>query len=141
MVYALFLSAWAACPAPASTVDLERRLVKAEQAFSDIDANNRALAETAFAAARAIEPDFVLPSAVATDTVNEIYRALPPGRGAVQPLPRPREGAVRLDGTQARERPLERPTVFQRTGARGEVIESVYLIPGMPTPAYDVMDI
>jgi len=181
MLLALIAFAHAACPAPTTALDLERRLTKAEQGFAEIDpvglraaleqaretlpcmgeavtpgvaarlhraeglaaldANNRALAEQAFAAARAVEPDFALPSAYATETVRDIYMAVDPARGATQPLGKPKAGSVRLDGVEARARPLERPTVFQRLGPTGEVIETAYLLPGMPVPAYEVQDV
>lgn len=58
----------------------------------------------------------------------------------MQHLGRPKVGQALLDGSQARTRPLERPTVFQLLGARGEVLETDYLLPGMETPSYEVMD-
>lgn len=128
------------CLAEPITPGVAARFHRAE-ALAALDANNRALAEQAFASARAAEPEYVLPSAYATETVREIYTAVNPDQGATQPLARPRSGSVKLDGVEAKARPLERPTVYQLLGTRGEVVETAYLLPGMPTPAYEEEDV
>lgn len=98
--------------------------------------DDEASASLAFAAARAVEPMGVLPSAL-----------LPPGHearqladrartaGEVESVLAPKDGALWFDGTQGTERPIDRPTIVQLQLA-DELAVSRYLAPGDALPPY-----
>lgn len=105
-----------------------------------LDANNLALAGQSFASARSIEPNFVLPSTIATQTVSEVYLSEAVGRGATEALRPARSATVIIDGATSDVRALERPVIFQLLASSGEVLRTDYLLPGQATPTYEVVD-
>ncbi len=110
------------------------------RALFELDANNRAAAEQAFSAARAIEPSHQLRADIATDTVLQVYLARDPANGRTAPLPLAAQGRVELDGSPADKRPLERPVVFQHIDDKGAIQTTAYLLPGEPLPTYLAKD-
>lgn len=97
-------------------------------------------APLAFAAARAIEPAYVLPeSMVPLDhPLRQMYGAVPVESRLTTPLPQPADGYVLIDGRESLDRPTNLPAVLQRVSGAGELISSVYLWPENPAPEYEV---
>ncbi len=110
------------------------------RALFELDANNRAAAEQAFSAARALEPSHQLRTDIATDTVLQVYLARDPASGRTAPLPLAAQGRIELDGSPTDKRPLERPVVFQHIDEKGGVQTTAYLLPGEPLPVYIAKD-
>ncbi|MCB9674478.1 MAG: hypothetical protein H6737_05130 [Alphaproteobacteria bacterium] len=94
----------------------------------------------AFAAARAIEPDYRFPKEMIPENhpVLDVYRAVGITPTKTEPVPRPAEGEVRIDGRAEAKRATDRPAVFQRFDATGDVAETAYLLPEMALPPYAV---
>lgn len=95
-------------------------------------------AERAFAAARAIEPAWHFPSAIAPagHPLLTAWEARPVAALASTPLPAPATGDVLLDGRSARSRATELPAIFQRVSEDGSISQSAYLAPADPVPDY-----
>lgn len=94
-------------------------------------------ARAALLGAKALEPAYVFPEDVLPTgyELRTIYETLPPPPDEARRLPRPRGGDLVFDGAPARERPLGRSVVFQRTEA-GAVVDTRYLAPDDETPSY-----
>lgn len=93
-----------------------------------------------FAAARALEPSYTLPSDLIPDgnPVRLSYGAFDLSDGQTEVLPSPASGVLRVDGQAARHRPLTWPTILQLLGDDGAVRWTADLAPGAPTPLYPV---
>lgn len=60
------------------------------------------------------------------------------GTPASAPIPAPAQGSVWFDGRISLSRPSDRPTVFQRTGPKGEVVDGAWLSPDEALPTFDL---
>ncbi len=93
-------------------------------------------AALAFAAARALEPEWRFPESLFPPghPVRAIYESFPLDQASWAPLP-PTSAVVRVDGRTADARPSAWPALVQVFGADGKVLASAYLWPGDPLPA------
>ncbi len=109
---------------------------KGIRAVSERDAT----ASRYFAAARAIEPAYKLPSTLVPDghPVRQEYAAFDLTGGGFDPIPAPAEGSLTLDAGPKLYRPTSWPTIAQYLGADGSVRFTAYLQPGAPFPEYPV---
>lgn len=95
----------------------------------------------AFGSARALEPAYELPLALASEQhpMRVLYEGLPATPApSTEALASPKEGWVQLDGVQRLERPLSRPAVFQRFTPDGAVAQTAYLQSSDTAPTYEV---
>jgi hypothetical protein len=94
-------------------------------------------AAQSFHAARALEPDFVLPPGMVPvgHPVRGLYEAPLPSPQSVA-LAAPASGRILVDGRAVLLRPTDRPAVVQLVDAQGEVVWSVLAMPGDPLPSY-----
>jgi hypothetical protein len=90
-------------------------------------------ARRAFAAARALDPNFRYPSNIQPTDPAEPFNLIWFGMPA-DPVPRgtlptidPKAGALWFDGGKTMDRPVDRPTVAQHIGPEGEVQRTEYL--------------
>ncbi len=107
------------------------------RAFVDKDGEN---AKLAFAAGRAIQPDYRFPDTLIPpgNPILSDYEAIPLSiESRTTPPDLASEGAWRFDGQDGVERPTTWPTVAQALDARGAVKGSVYLWPGDTLQAFD----
>ncbi len=97
-------------------------------------------ARTFFAAARALEPAYKLPSTLIPDghPVRTEYAAFDLTTGGFDPIPAPQEGTLTLDANARLYRPTSWPTIAQYLSADGSVRFTVYLEPGAALPEYPV---
>lgn len=88
-----------------------------------------------FAAAKAIEPAYVLPATLVPDAhpARVLYDSAPVGITASEPIPATR-GSVRVDGRDLPTRPTDRPVVLQRFDESGAVAQTWVLKPADPLP-------
>lgn len=95
-------------------------------------------ARLAFAAARVVDPTWVMPEAVAAvgSPLRAEWSAAEAATTTVR-LPRPRSGELRVDGLLASERPDARPALLQVMDTRGRAVTSAWLAVGAPVPAYE----
>lgn len=93
-----------------------------------------------FAAARALEPAYKLPSSLIPEghPVRTEYAAFDLTTGGFEPLPPPAEGTLTLDASPKLYRPTSWPTIAQYLGADGSVRFTAYLEPAAPVPEYPV---
>lgn len=114
---------------------LAARLHRVEAMRGFVDRDERAL--SALGSARALEPDFLFPSAVVPEghPLHDRLATAPTG-GPTEALPDISPERVQLDGRPAEERPLERPVVAQHLSAAGAVHATAYLRPGQPSPQW-----
>ncbi|MEZ4316384.1 MAG: hypothetical protein R3F61_02720 [Myxococcota bacterium] len=103
---------------------------------------NKPEAVKSFAAARAIEPNYVFPSDLVPEgnPVIAAYTELDPDAGAKEMLPRPKVGSVKVDGSGSLERNSTLPAIVQLFDGTGAVTQTVLLKAGEPVPSYDVPD-
>jgi hypothetical protein len=96
-------------------------------------------AELAFAAARWADREATVSLALVPEghAIHELFVSLPVDGADTEPLPTPRGVRLVLDGTERSVRPNDWPTLFQIEGSE---VETVYLLPGEPTPAYPAID-
>ena len=96
--------------------------------------------EQAFAAARAIEPDYAFPDTLvpADHPILGSYDAIPVESGYYLSVPAPAEGYLHFDGRPGASRPLAWPAIIQVYGARGEVLTTTYVWPEEALPSYPV---
>lgn len=108
------------------------------RAFGDRDP----AAPTYFAAARAIDPDRRFPPSLvpAGNPLLEAWTAIDPATRTVEHAPPPAAGTLQFDARTTLERPTSWPTLFQRLDADGAVVETAYLLPADPLPAYPVAE-
>jgi hypothetical protein len=99
-----------------------------------------ARAERAFAAARSIEPGATLPVTLVPEghEVHALFSRYDLGAWRSDTLPPPAAGAIVLDGTPGRERPVDWPVLLQIVDGDESVALSAYLFPGDAVPAYPV---
>jgi hypothetical protein len=95
-------------------------------------------ASRAFAAARAIEPNYRFPESMvpAGNGALADYSAIDPDSGARDRVPLPLEGRILFDGQPAPERPRDFPTVVQLIDPAGGVTDTAYLWPTDAMPPY-----
>lgn len=95
-------------------------------------------ARTAFAAARAIEPDYQFPGSMvpADHPVRQLYSQSLNASDASAELAAPAAGHLEFDGAPGTRRPTERPTLALLVDDRGGVSSSGYLWPGDPLFSY-----
>lgn len=95
-----------------------------------------------FAAARSLEPAFVLPSTLIPEghPVRQAYGAFDLNAGTFDPIPPPAEGTLTVDANPKLYRPTSWPTVAQYLGPDGAVRFTVYLRPGDALPDYPVQN-
>jgi hypothetical protein len=91
-----------------------------------------------FAAARALEPAYKLPSTLIPEghPVRTEYAAFDLTTGGFEPLPPPAEGTLTLDASPKLYRPTSWPTIAQYLGADGSVRFTAYLEPDALVPEY-----
>ncbi len=106
--------------------------------LSDFVNGDESGAKRAFAAARAIEPEwrYAVANLPANHPVRTLYDASAALAPAPEPLPQPAQGRLELDGRVATERPTSWPTVAVLVAPDGAVKASAYLDPGEPIFAY-----
>lgn len=92
----------------------------------------------AFAAARALEPDYRFPEALAPPNSRILEDYLLMSTSAAEPaaLPEPVEGTLYIDGTASRMRATAWPALIQLVGDDGTPIWSAYVAHEDPIPAY-----
>lgn len=95
-------------------------------------------ATDALEAARALAPDYVFPEEILPIgfELRDRYEAMPTEPGEARRMPRPRHGALWLDGDPARMRPTDHATLFQQVDDAGQVVQTRYLSPDDPLPHY-----
>lgn len=95
-------------------------------------------ATTAFAAARSVEPGYTFPTSVLPEghPIRDQYGAVDPDKGQTRAVGEPKSGRVSFDARATLQRPVDRPTVFQRFESGG-VVDTAYLWPGDELPTYD----
>lgn len=93
-----------------------------------------------FAAARALEPAWRIPSTLVPEghPVRTEYAKFDLATGTFEQLPAPAEGALFLDANPDRNRPTAWPTVAQYLAGDGSVRFTAYVVPGAPFPEYPV---
>ncbi len=91
----------------------------------------------AFSAARATDPSWVLPEAVAAQgsPLRAEWSRVEPLPGTVR-LAAPRRGELRVDGVATLQRPEARPTLVQVVDERGLAVTSAWVPAGGNVPAY-----
>ncbi|MEQ1505666.1 MAG: hypothetical protein ABMB14_25760 [Myxococcota bacterium] len=99
---------------------------------------NPTSARTAFAAARALEPNFKFPESLvpAGNPVLVEYVAIDPDAGVRLSVADPVDGRILFDGRPIAERPRDFPTLVQLVDGDGQVSSTGYLWPGDPLPSY-----
>lgn len=109
------------------------------QGIRQFVAHDEQRAAEAFAAARAADPSYVLPTSLVPDghAIRDLYGRVPLENGSFDALPQPREGTLRFDGVAGNLRPTGWPTLVQVLDGDGLVAQTDYLFPGDAMPAYD----
>ncbi len=95
-------------------------------------------ATEALQSARVLDPDYVFPESILPVgfELRDRYEALPGTEGTLRRMPRPRRGALWLDGSESGQRPLDRAALFQQLDPAGQVLQTHYLSPTDPLPSY-----
>lgn len=108
------------------------------QGIHQFVANDEDRAAQAFAAARAIEPNYVLPTWLVPDghALRGVYGLVPLENAQSVRLPAPRTGTLLIDGQEGLDRPTRWPTLMQVLNSAGQPMATAYLFPGDATPAY-----
>jgi hypothetical protein len=102
-------------------------------------ARDEEAAAAAFAAARTADPALSLAGLIPEGhALHELY-GLAPVDVARLAVPRPREGALRLDGAPTLERADHRPVLFQHLAEDGHVLETDWVPVDSPLPPYDAL--
>lgn len=106
------------------------------RAFGDRDPE----ASAAFAAARSIDPDHRFPPSMVPpgNPLLDAWAEIDLGVRTVALAPPPAAGSLQFDARTTLERPVSWPTLFQRLDADGAVVETAWLRPDDPLPAYPV---
>ncbi len=99
---------------------------------------DEAAARTAFASARAIEPDYQFPDTLvpADHPVRQLYTQAMFTSSATTPLSAPEAGHLEFDGSDSTMRPTARPTLALLVDPDGAVQRSAYLWPADPLFEY-----
>lgn len=92
----------------------------------------------AFAAARAADPTYVIPTWLVPDghELRQLYGQMPLQNGEIEEVPAPLAGGLRFDGQAASARPARWPTLVQVLDPDGRTVASAYLFPGDALPPY-----
>ena len=108
------------------------------QGIRQFVANQEDRAVQSFAAARATEPDYQLPTWLVPEgsAIRDLYGRMPLENGTRERQPAPVQGSLRFDGVEGRERPVGWSTLVQVFDGTGAVIATAYLYPGDAMPAY-----
>lgn len=103
-------------------------------------AQDAALAPLAFAAARSVEPDYLLPTSLVPTghPIQTLYTSVPLDARVPVTLPAPAQGYLLLDGRRALERAEGWPVIVQLLDDTGQVRLTDALRPGEPMPTYPV---
>lgn len=127
----------AACLSDSVPAGVVARLHRVLGLRSFVD-GDEAAARTAFAAARAIEPDYAFPDAMVPPDhpVRQLYNQSAGAYASTSVVPAPQSGGLEFDGTPSNRRPSERPTLALLVQTNGSVASSAYLWPGDPLFAY-----
>ena len=109
------------------------------QGIRQFVAQDEQLASEAFAAARAADPSYALPTWLVPDghAIRDLYGRLPLENGSFDELSPPSVGALAFDGVQGLRRPTSWPTLVQVLDAEGRPVSTAYLFPGDAMPTYD----
>jgi hypothetical protein len=104
------------------------------QSFLDRELDDAALA---YAAARSIEPAYVLPLTLVPEghPLRDVYASVDLGRDARVSVPEAK-GRLTFDGRESDERPSTWPTIVQVFDEQGRVLSTTYLLPDAPMPEY-----
>lgn len=104
-------------------------------AFVDRDPSHSTIA---FAAARALEPNYRFPESVvpAGNPVLTDYDAIDPDSVDIKKVAEPMSGRISFDGRPSVDRPETFPTVVQLVDESGAIKTTGYLWPGDPLPKY-----
>ncbi len=100
-------------------------------------------AEVMFRAGRALEPTYVFPDDLIPpgNPIRTAYEQVEFGTPAYDPLPPPEGGGyIQLDGRTTTQRPRNWATLYQRFEGDGALVETAYLMPDDPVPAYPVQE-
>lgn len=99
-----------------------------------------ALAPLAFAAARSVEPDYLLPTSLVPPNhpIQALYTQEPLDSRVSAPVPPPLDGYALIDGRRATERADGWPALVQLVDSGGQVWLSALVLPGQPMPSYPV---
>jgi len=121
---------------PRSTVAAVHRM-RGLLAFTERDPEE---ARTAFAAARALAPDYALPADLlpAGHPIRAAYDEASPTSAATEAVPPPLTGNAWIDGRIAAERPVGRSALLQLVGDDGRVRHTAYLAVDAPLPPYAI---
>lgn len=100
---------------------------------------DRTLMEQAFTAARNLEPEYKFPEAMVppNSPVMEEYQRIREGSEERESVREPKHGYLRFDGRPGTTRPVNSPTVVQVVHRSGRVLQTAYVLPGEPMPAYE----
>ena len=114
------------------------RLHRAVGIRSFLDKDSQRVVE-AFAAARAVEPDYRFPAALVPPDhpLRAAYDSATPANGGAAALPPPVAGRIEFDGTPSIARPTTRPTLALYFGGDGAPRASGYLWPADPMLSYE----
>jgi hypothetical protein len=101
------------------------------EALSRFAGGDRDGAAMAFAASRALEPDWAFPANQVAEThpLRGVYKELPVHSAAYAGVPSPATGSVLIDGAERRGRPKDWPALVQILDDEGGVLTSAYLWP------------
>ncbi len=97
-----------------------------------------------FHAARRLEPGYQIPETVAMEghpLVDLYQRSIDGEEGSLDPTIPPLEGHVTVDGVRGAPRPTAISTIVQVFGADDSLEQSLYLLPGDPTPSWGPLPI
>lgn len=130
------------CLSEPVTKDLAARIHRLVGLRARIEDGTDQRARLAFAAARAADPTYDLPSWLAgpLDPERAEYVAIPLDLISKVEARQPTDGTVTFDGLTDRQRPANVPTLFQRTSGT-RVTDTEYLWPKDPTPDYPMVPI
>lgn len=96
--------------------------------------------KTAFAAARAIDPEFALPASIAPEDhpLHASYSALDLAELPEEPLAAAASGQLLRDGRPAKQARRALPAIYQLVDEAGSLTWTVLVLSGDPLPAYEV---
>lgn len=106
------------------------------QGISAFAANQHELSASAFAAARAIEPDHRFGGIPDGHPMMKRYLLLDPLAIETTQVPAAKSGRLQFDGVESRFRPDSRPVAVQYLDQDGHVRSAGYLLPGDPIIRY-----
>lgn len=109
-----------------------------EVGLQQMMAKQETKAQQAFAAARTIQSYYSFPEDLVPPghPVRTAYEAISIDAPKSTSIPSPSGASVRLDGDISLSRPTDWPVLFQMIDPTGKVVDTEYLWPETPTPAY-----